>query len=106
MKKQAESADENVKNQTQQLKNEITAEQNKQFLEAVKLFDRCYNSLEVKKGALFHLENLALSSPAHRQRVLDFINSLNSWMREYEDDLFEIGYINIFQNGEIKNNYF
>ena len=79
-----------VKAQTKQLQiegqraeNEAYSNKNQQFLDAVRLFEDA-TTLETKKGALFHLENLALSSPAHRQRVLDFLNSLNSWMRDVD----------------------
>jgi hypothetical protein len=80
------TSQENTKNQTQQVKNDKFSRQNQQFLDAVKIFDES-KTLESKKGALFHLENLALSSPAHRQRVLDFLNSLNAWMREKKDEI-------------------
>jgi uncharacterized protein YjbI with pentapeptide repeats len=74
------------RNFSKQIENQTRAEQNQQFLDAVKIFDES-NTLAAKKGALFHLENLALSSPAHRQRVLDFLNSLNSWMREKREEI-------------------
>lgn len=70
---------------SKQIENQTRSEQNQQFLDAVKLFKD--TNLEIKKGALFHLENLALSSPAHRQRVLDFLNSLNWWMRAEKEKL-------------------
>lgn len=75
----------NTDNQTQQIQSDKFSRQNQQFLDAVELFKN--ENLEIKKGALFHLENLALSSPAHRQRVLDFLNSLNAWMRERKDEI-------------------
>jgi uncharacterized protein YjbI with pentapeptide repeats len=74
------------RNFSKQIENQTRAEQNQQFLDAVDIFDKS-KTLEAKKGALFHLENLALSSPAHRQRVLDFLNSLNSWMREKREEI-------------------
>ncbi len=93
LEKQEEQFLKNLKNQTQQIENETKqiasdqfSRQNQQFLDAIKIFDES-KTLESKKGALFHLENLALSSPAHRQRVLDFLNSLNGWMREHEEEL-------------------
>jgi hypothetical protein len=75
------------KNFSKQIENQTRAEQNQQFLDAVKIFNESNSTTEAKKGALFHLENLALSSPAHRQRVLDFLNSLNSWMREKREEI-------------------
>lgn len=79
------SFDKNVRNQTRQTESDEFSRQNQQFLDAVKLFKD--TNLEIKKGALFHLENLALASPAHRQRVLDFLNSLNWWMRAEKEKL-------------------
>ncbi len=74
----------------EQVKNEETANLNKQFLDSVKIFESSTATLETKKGALYHLENLALSSPNHRQRVMDFLNSLNQWMRDKSDTLKSI----------------
>jgi len=82
--KRANSFARNVEHQSKQIENEEMTQKNQQFLDAIEFFKGKDNSLEVKKGALFHLENLALSSPAHRQRVLDFLNSLNGWMREID----------------------
>jgi uncharacterized protein YjbI with pentapeptide repeats len=75
------------RNFSKQIENQTRAEQNQQFLDAVEIFNESNSTTEAKKGALFHLENLALSSPAHRQRVLDFLNSLNSWMREKREEI-------------------
>jgi uncharacterized protein YjbI with pentapeptide repeats len=77
---------EQIKNQTSELELKRNEQYNQQFLDAINLFKN-ENSFEVRKGALYHLENLALSSPTHRQRVLDFLNSLNSWMRENADKI-------------------
>lgn len=85
-----------VKAQTKQLEiegqraeNEAYSNKNQQFLDAIRLFEKA-KTLETKKGALFHLENLAISSPAHRQRVMDFLNSLNSWMRDEIETLKDL----------------
>jgi len=81
--KEISNQTESIQVQTRQQQREDETQKNQQFLDAIKLFGENTN-LEAKKGALFHLENLALSSPAHRQRVLDFINSLNRWMTSDE----------------------
>lgn len=78
----AKISDETVKNQTHQLKNEETTQKNQQFLDAVRLFDDA-KSQEAKIGAIYYMESLAISSPAHRQRCIDFLCGLNEWMREY-----------------------
>ncbi len=71
-----------IENQNQKLKKELITQKSQQFLDSLKLFENSQN-IEVKKGALFHLEHLALEFPAYRQRCVDFLCSLNDWMSEY-----------------------
>lgn len=72
-----------------------------QYLDAIKIFSEPDASIETKLGAIYILESLAIRSPQHTQKCVDFLTQINE---TYLKDKCELDNFNDFLHKKISDN--